>query len=261
MAKFYLSLCLVVLFFCVKAQTTPAPAPPKGNYALAARFSPQKIQKMVFSTTVEPHWLKYSNRFWYVYETPDIKHWYIVDPAKKTKSLMFDNAKLAAEITLIVKDPFDAQHLPIENLKFTKDESSIQFELKSTIDQVKKDRKDKKAADSLEKKTFYFTYNLQTNKLSELKNYDKVKPKPRWASIAPDSSAIIFSRYNNLYWMDKDNYKKALKNEDDSTIVEHQLTKDGVEYYSYGGNDNETNVDMVKNKKQRKPSQVLWSPD
>jgi len=175
---------------------------------------------------------------------------------------MFDNNKLAAEITLIVKDPFDAQHLPIENLKFTKDEKSIQFELKSSIDVIKKDRKDKKAADSLEKKTFYFTYNLLTNSLTELKNYDKVKPKPDWASIAPDSSAILFSKNYNLYWMDKENYKKALKNEDDSTIVEHQLTKDGVKYYEYGGaRENELNTDVEKNKKKRNPSDVLWSPD
>jgi dipeptidyl aminopeptidase/acylaminoacyl peptidase len=259
MVKFYLSLLLSLLFAGAQAQTPVAPV--KANYQLASRFSPKKLQKLVFSTAVEPHWLKYSNRFWYVFENTDIKRWYIVDPAKRVKKLMFDNDKLAAEITLIVKDPFDAQHLPIENLKFTKDESSIQFELKSSIDVVKKDRKDKKAVDSLEKKVFYFTYNLQTNKLTELKNYDKVKPRPTWASIAPDSSAIIFSKKNNLFWMDKENYKKALKNEDDSTIVEHQLTKEGIEYYGYGGNDNETNVDAVKNKNKRKPSQVLWSPD
>ncbi|OCX53796.1 peptidase S9 [Mucilaginibacter sp. PPCGB 2223] len=262
MKKFYLTLLLLPAFLYSRAQTTPASTTAKGNYQLASRFSPKKLQKLVFSTTVDPHWLKLSNKFWYVFENSDIKHWYIVDPVLKTKSLMFDNAKLAAQITLIVKDPFDAQHLPIENLKFTKDEKSIQFELKSSIDVVKKDRKDKKAADSLEKKTFYFTYNLQNNNLTELKNYDKVKPKPDWASIAPDSSAILFSKNYNLYWMDKENYKKALKNEDDSTIVEHQLTKDGVKYYEYGGaRENELNTDVEKNKKKRNPSDVLWSPD
>ncbi|MDB5125493.1 MAG: peptidase [Mucilaginibacter sp.] len=261
MVKFYLSFLFLLLFVGARAQSPANVAPVKANYQLASRFSPKKLQKLVFTTAVEPHWLKYSNRFWYVFENTDIKRWYIVDPVKRVKKLMFDNDKLAAEITLIVKDPFDAQHLPIENLKFTKDESSIQFELKSSIDVVKKDRKDKKAVDSLEKKVFYFTYNLQTNKLTELKNYDKVKPRPTWASIAPDSSATIFSKKNNLFWMDKENYKKALKNEDDSTIVEHQLTKEGIEYYGYGGNDNETNVDALKNKNKRKPSQVLWSPD
>lgn len=263
MKKLYLSILLLLALLQVKSQTTtPASVSAKGNYQLASRFSPKKLQKLVFTTTVDPHWLKLSDRFWYMFENSDIKQWYVVDPVLKTKRLMFDNNKLASEITLIVKDPFDAQHLPIENLKFTKDEKSIQFELKSSIDVVKKDRKDKKAADSLEKKVFYFTYNLQTNSLTELKNYDKVKPKPDWASIAPDSSAILFSKLYNLYWMDKENYKKALKNEDDSTIVEHQLTKDGVQYYQYGGaRENELNTNVEKNKKKRNPSDVLWSPD
>jgi dipeptidyl aminopeptidase/acylaminoacyl peptidase len=265
MKKLYFLLLAAFCCFKANAQTAAAtsnPAPAKGNYLLAARFSPKKIGKMVFSTSVDPHWLKLSDRFWYSYESGEGRKWYIVDPAFKTKKLMFDNAKLAAAITLIVKDPFDAQHLPIENLKFTKDEKSVQFELKSTVDQVKKDRKDKKAADSLEKKTFYFLYDLQTEKVSELKNYEKVKPKPAWASIAPDSSVIIFARKYNLFWMDKANYKKALKNEDDSTVVEHQLTKDGIENYSYGDSDgNETNVEREKNAKKRKPTRVLWSPD
>ena len=263
MRKIYLSLLFLLFIAQTRAQTpVAATVPAKANYLLASKFSPAKIKKMVFSTTVEPHWLKLSNRFWYSYETPDIKNFYIVDAAQKTKKLLFDNAKLAAAITLIVKDPFDAQHIPIDSLKFTKDEKSIQFELKSTVDVLKKERKDKKAADSLQKKTFYFTYNLENNKLAELVNFDKVKAKPKWASIAPDSSAVIFSRNYNLYWMDKENYKKALKNEDDSTIVEHQLTKDGVEYYEYGNRrENETNVDIVKNKKKRNSSDVLWSPD
>jgi dipeptidyl-peptidase-4 len=272
MNKFYLPILFLFAVAQVKAQTpAPAPAPVKANYQLVSRFSPKKLQKIVFSTNVDAHWLKLSNRFWYVYETTDIKNWYLVDPATRSKKIMFDKEKLAAAITLIVKDPFDAQHLPIENLKFTKDEKSIQFELKSSIDQVKKDRKDKKAADSLEKKTFYFTYNLQSDQLAELKNYDKIKPKPMWASIAPDSSAILFSRENNLWWMDKDNYKKAVKDDKDSTIVEHQLTKDGVDYYAYGATrgDDDTEVDVTTAAKRgakaakapRRPSQAVWSPD
>jgi dipeptidyl aminopeptidase/acylaminoacyl peptidase len=268
MHKIYLTLILLFFLFQAKAQT-PVEAPAKANYLLASKFSPEKLKKMVFSTAVDPHWLKLSNRFWYMYETTSIKNWYIVDPATHSKKLLFNNEKLAAQITLIVKDPFDAQHLPIDSLKFTADEKSVHFELKSSIDVVKKDRKDKKAPDSLQKKTFYFTYNLQTNQLSELVNFDKVKPKPRWASIAPDSSAVIFSKNNNLYWMDKENYKKAVKDENDSTVVEHQLTKDGVENYAYGASrddDNELNITTTTRrggsaKSPRRPSQVLWSPD
>lgn len=234
---------------------------PKANYQQASKFSPNKLKKMVYSTSVEPHWLKLTNRFWYAYETPNGKQWYIVDPSAKTKNTLFDTALMAAEITTIIRDPFDAQHLPIENLKFSKDEKSITFELKSTIEELKKDRKDKKAADSLQKKTFYFNYVLSTSKLTALKDSEKPK-RYTWASVAPDSSAIIFSRNYNLYWMDKDNFKKAQKNEEDSTVVEHQLTRDGVKYYAYGADgDGENNEENEKNNKKRRGAYILWSPD
>ncbi len=234
----------------------------KANYQAASRFSPTKLRKIIFSTALDPHWLKLTNRFWYMYETPNGKKWWMVDPISKSKRELFDTDKLAAEITLVIRDPFDAQHLPIENLKFAKDEKNINFEIKSTIEELKKDRKDKKAADSMQKKIFFFNYELATNKLTEVKNYDKPKAKPTWGSVAPDSSAVIFSRNYNLYWMDKANYLKAVKNEDDSTIVEHQLTKNGEKFYSYGSDgDGENNEDVIKNNKKRRGAYVLWSPD
>lgn len=242
------------------------PAQQKGNYAMAARFSPDKISKMLFSTNVDPHWLKLSDRFWYVYETREGKYWYIVDAAKGGKRNLFDNAKLAAEITRIVKDPFDAQHLPIEKLKFIKDENSIQFEVKSTLDVVKKDTAKTKATapkaeTTPEKKIFYFEYNLNTGALAELKDFEKPKERLSWASFSPDKKFVIYSKKNNLYWMDTANYRKAQIKEEDSTIVEYALTTDGVEDYSYGGGGNETNVEKEKNKNKRKPAFVTWSPD
>ncbi|WP_192822185.1 DPP IV N-terminal domain-containing protein [Rufibacter sp. LB8] len=236
--------------------------PAKANYQLASRFSPKKLEKLIFTTSLDPHWLKKTDQFWYQYETSNGKNWYIVDPATKSKRAIFDLDQVAAAITLIVKDPFDAQHLPIENLKFTEDEKSVMFEVKSSVDVVKKDRLDKKAADSLEKKTHYFQYNLANRQVIELTDYNKPKTKPRWAAISPDQQVILFAKNYNLYWMDKVNYEKALKNEKDSTIVENQLTKDGIENYSYGGDANgENNVEKEKNKNNRKPAFVLWSPD
>lgn len=245
--------------FTVTEAVEPAP---KANYQLASRFSPNKLRKIIYSTAVDPHWLKLSNRFWYVYETPGGKEWYIVNPVSRNKSKIFNNDKLAADITTVVRDPFDAQHLPLENFKFSADEKSISFEVRSTVDELKKDRKDKKAADSMQKKIFFFNYDIATQKLTEVPNYSKPKAKPSWGSVAPDSSAIVFSRNYNLYWMDKENYKKAVKNEDDSTIVEHQLTKDGVKFYAYGGgSDDEGDEDNEKNKKKRRGAWVMWSPD
>ncbi|MBL7743650.1 MAG: DPP IV N-terminal domain-containing protein [Chitinophagaceae bacterium] len=257
-----------IILFAVTAIAQPAGK--KANYQLASRFSTTKVNKMVFSTVVDPHWLKKSDRFWYEYETPAGKKWYIVDPVKGEKRAMFDNAVLAAKLTKIVRDPFDAQHLNIDSLRFVKDENWLQFEVKSTEEIIVKDTTAKKDSGSKkqagppkkEKKTFYFEYNINTGELVELNDFKKPKRTPRWASISPDGQTIIFAKKYNLYWMDRANYEKALVNEDDSTIAENQLTTDGVEYFEYGsGGQNETNVDKEKNKDKRKPAFVFWSPD
>ena len=255
----YLSILLLLVSFVGFSQQ-------KANYALAARFSPKKLDKMLFSLSVDPHWLKQSNRFWYIYETSEGKKWILVDPLKNEKKVMFNNDKIAAELTKIIKDPFDGQHLPIDSIKFIKDENWIQFEVKSSIEinkdeEVKKDIKSEKI-----KKIFYFEYNLITEQLNELVGFKKPKRKPNWANISPDEKTIVFGRNYNLYYMDRANYEKALKNEDDSTIVEHVITTDGIQNFSwhsesaYGGG-GETNVDLEKNKNKRKAVNGLWSED
>ncbi|HSJ67092.1 MAG TPA: DPP IV N-terminal domain-containing protein [Anditalea sp.] len=239
----------------------------KGNYELASKFSPDKLKKMIFSTTVDPHWLKKSDRFWYEYETSDGKFYYIVDPAKKSKSNMFDRDKLAAEISKIVKDPFDGQHLDLEDLKFLDDENTIKFRVKSSEQVLKKDwdkikEKNKNAKDSLEKRTYEFHYNLTNQQLTEIEDANKDPERQSWANISPDSSRVVFAKNHNLYWMDKENFLKAVEDEKDSTIVEYQLTKDGEKDYDYGtGGRGEDNVDEEKNKDKRKRAVVLWSDD
>jgi dipeptidyl aminopeptidase/acylaminoacyl peptidase len=258
MRKFLQTLLLLIPFFAISQQ--------KANYTLAARFSPKKLEKMIFSLAVDPHWLKQSNKFWYTYETSEGKQWNIVDPIKNEKKSMFNRDKLAAELTRIIKDPFDGQHLPVDSIKFIKDENWIQFEVKSSIEinkegELKKDEKPEKI-----KKTFYFEYNLLTEQLNELVGFKKPKRKPNWANISPDEKTIVFGRNYNLFYMDKANYEKALKNEDDSTIVEQAISKDGEQNFSwhsesaYGGG-GETNVDIEKNKNKRKAVYALWSED
>jgi dipeptidyl aminopeptidase/acylaminoacyl peptidase len=248
----------------VSAQQVPVT---KANYALAARFSPKKIDKLIFSTSVDPHFLKKSERFWYMYETTEGKKWYIVDPVKAEKKVLFDNADLAAKITRIVKDPFDAQHLAIDSMRFIRDENWIQFEVKSTQEIEKKDSTAKKGTPAVkEKKVFYFEYNLQTTELVELPELKKPKRKPSWANVSPDGNVVVFGRSNNLFWMDKVSYEKALINENDSTIVEKQLTKDGIENFGYFNDNNlsgtgQTDEEKEKDKKKRKGAYVMWSPN
>jgi dipeptidyl-peptidase-4 len=258
MKKLSLLLGAALLFTTLNAQQQVT----KANYAAAARFSPKKIDRLVFSTSVEPHWLKHSDRFWYAFETPAGKNWYIVDPARAEKRLLFNNEKLAAQLTTIVRDPMDAQHLAIDSMRFVRDENWIQFEVKSTEEIERRDTTVKKGTPPVkEKKVYYFEYNINNGQLVQLPDFKKPKRNLRWASISPDGQTVLFMRNYNLFWMDRANYDKALVKEDDSTIVDHQITKDGVEYFAYGSDGNENNIDKEKNRNKRKPSFVYWSPD
>lgn len=246
----------------------------KANYDLASKYSPNQLKKMVHSTNVDAHWLKNSTRFWHTYKTSEGRSYYIVDPAKKTQNLLFDNAKMAADISRLTLDPFDAQNIPIKNLKFSDNEDIITFEIQSKLlDEDKEDdeeddmtedqgKRKKDGKDKVEKKTWYFEYNIKSGKLTKLKDYEKPKDNYDWANISPDGEKVLFSRNHNLFWMDKENYEKALKKEKDSTIVEHQLTWDGEENYSYGsGWRGVDNVEKEKNKEKRQSAWALWSPD
>lgn len=250
---FFLLTSLLIGVICLAQQTPVTTA----NYDLAARFSPKKVGKMVFSTSIQPKWFKNSDKFWYTYQTPQGTFYYIVNPVAETKKQVFDNAKLAAQLTEIVKDPFDSQNIPITNLKL-KDDKKFTFEIKSTIEVDGKDEKTGKP--KKEKKTHGFEYDIQTNTLTEIKDYKAEKPFPKWASVSPDNKYVVFSRDFNLYYMDMDNLEKARKNEDDSTVIEHQLTTVGTKDFGFGsGNSDAYATD--KEKKKRTGANISWSPD
>jgi dipeptidyl aminopeptidase/acylaminoacyl peptidase len=253
---FTLSAILLCWYYQTAAQQNQIPVT-KANYELAARFSPNKTSKMIFSTTVNPQWFKNSDKFWYTYQTPQGKFYYIVDPIAGTKKMIFDNAKLAAQLTEIVKDPFDAQNIPLQKLKLV-DDKKFTFEVKSTQEIDTKDEKTGKPTKG--KKVFGFEYDITSGTLTEVKDYKSEKSYPSWASVSPDKKYVLFSRNFNLYYMDMENLEKARKDEDDSTIVEHQLTTEGTKDYAYGsGNNDIYATDKEKNK--RTGAYVAWSPD
>ncbi|MGH9593007.1 MAG: hypothetical protein ACRD5L_07935, partial [Bryobacteraceae bacterium] len=94
-----------------------APPAVHPNYDLEARFLPSKVGKLVFDTSVSPHWFELSDRFWYSYETTDGTHYWLVNPATKAKTPLWDNAKVAEQLSSLTNFPYDAQHLPVKNVK------------------------------------------------------------------------------------------------------------------------------------------------
>jgi len=253
--------------FGVFAQETPLT---KANFELAAKFSPNRLRKMVFSTGVNPHWLKSGEKFWYTYRTPEGQFYYLVDPVKNTKSKLFDVVKMASNMSRLTGDPFDAQHLYISKLKFINNEKSLQFQVKSKLveeeekdeDGDKQEEKKKKAKKKMVAKVWHFEYALASKKLSLVDDFKKTLEQKKWASVAPNLEYVIFAKQYNLWWMDAENYKKTQKNEKDSTIVEHQLTTDGIEHYCYGDSSyGKTNKEKLENKDKRKDAGVTFSDD
>jgi dipeptidyl aminopeptidase/acylaminoacyl peptidase len=250
--------------------SAPSPTPPPlvPNYDAAAQWTSQKVSKLVFDTSVTPRWLEGNDRFWYSYQTREGRKFFLVDPVKKAKAPLFDPAKMAAALTTITRLPYDAQHLPFTSVRFVKDNTAFEFEVQvpadaslattkpkiTTTDQqaskggdgdVQYDEWDMDgpqqgrggrgaaAGRGPRTKTLHFEYEMATGRVTLLEDYKEEPRTPRWASPSPDEKIIVFARNHNLYMMDAENYEKARKNPNDTSIVETQLTKDGEEYYSF----------------------------
>ncbi len=128
MPRRFAGIMLALLVFSVPAlagdSVTASPAPvKKANYELAAQWTASKIGKLIFDMAVTPHWLDSGDRFWYTFENHQGRKFYMVDPAKKTKALVFDPVKLAAQLTAATGLPYDSQHLPITTIRFVKNDS------------------------------------------------------------------------------------------------------------------------------------------
>ena len=226
------------------------------EYLQAEKFTQEKLDHMLFSTMVDPHWFQKGNNFWFEYKTSEGTFWYVVNPTSRSKKLLFDRDRLAAELTEIVHDPFEARHLPVRNLKAKEDGRTFTFEVVSSQeDKLNKDEKKRK-----EKKVFYFSYDYPTQKLTLLDDDAKEPERLSWASVSPDGKTVVYAKDCNLYRMSIEDYRKAQKDEKDSTIVEIQLTKDGTPDFGYGIPRSILNTDTLCNGKRRR-AWGYWSPD
>ena len=223
------------------------------EYLQAEKFTKSKLSHMLFSTTVDPHWFQKGNSFWFSYKTSEGTFWYVVNPSTRSKEELFDREELAAQLTEIMHDPFEARQLPVRNLKAKEDGRTFTFEVVSSQDE--KNEKGKK-----EKKIYYFSYDFPTRKLTHLEKAEKEPKKLSWASVSPDGKSVVYAKDCNLYRMSIEDYRKAQKDEKDSTIVEIQLTKDGTPDFGYGIPYSTLNTDTLCNGKRRSVWGA-WSPD
>ena len=152
----------------------------------------------------------------------------------------------------ITRDPFEAKHLPLQNLKL-KEDKYFTFDIQST-----RDTKDEDDTTKTVKKVFHFKYDIASKKLEELEKAEKAK-YPRWAVVSPDGTMGVYVKNHDLFWMDSTSLRKAAKDPKDSTLVEHRLTTDGTKDFSWNGNS--YNGDTEADSTARRTVPVVWSPD
>lgn len=197
------SFLLMLMSFTLSSTTSGQ----KANFELAERFTTERMQKMVGSTSVFPRWIEDTNNFWYTYENSEGKNWYFVNAERGNQRLLFDQDELAAKLSEQFERPFNAKDLDLKDFEFDTDKELFTFHVDS----------------------INFEYNLNGNRLIEVDSLQK-EERERWATYSSDSTWIAFAKNHNLYLMKSD----------DADSTEIQLTTDGERWFSYQASQGDT---------------------
>ena len=256
------------------AQTRPQPDDArvtKANWALANRFSTAALRAITYTQAVQPRVLGQSDTMWYNWKDRNGSRFvlFVPSPTGGTKRPLFDAAKLAQQLTLLSKKPYDATNLPFQTVTFLKSHKAFRF----TVDTVR------------------YEWDLTAESLKGLGRPPRTPPADEeratgtqgggaggrggatadFKNYAPDSTAFVFARDHNLFLVEVGK-PDTLK-----------LTSDGVEDYSFGAKDTTENrrqlnalsgggqqqdgetdgqqEDTGNAKEMRVRAAVTWSPD
>lgn len=179
----------------------------KANYELAESFRQiTRVPVMRSSLEVSPRFINGTDRFWYEYRTFEGNNFYLVDPAKKSRTLLFSNTELLMKISEITREAYNHKKLNIM-FDFEKDGETIRFDWERDC----------------------FTYNTRTKELKKVERVRQGGYDPYWKYYSPDSTYMLFAKLHNLYAVG--NPAKGM----DTTEI--QLTRDGERYYSFNRED------------------------
>ena len=203
----------------------------KGNWALANRFTAAALRPITYSQVVQPHFLGKTDSLWYNWRDHNGSRFnlFVPSPTGGRKQLLFEPSKLAEQLTLLTKKPYDATNLPFNTITFLKTHKGFRF----TVD------------------TTRFEWTLATETLKRLGRVVRGAPPAvdeereigggrgggfggggnarEFRAWNPDSSAFVFALSHNLYFVEKGK---------PDTI---KISSDGVADYSFGARDTTEN--------------------
>ncbi len=105
---------------------------PKANWELAEKFSTANLRSRVYTSAVSPRWLGQSDSLCYNWKDHTGSTFFIVQPMTKSKKPLFDQVKLAAQLSDQSHHAHDPQNLPFNAITFSKDHKSFAFNADSS---------------------------------------------------------------------------------------------------------------------------------
>lgn len=156
-------------------------------YRRAEAVLPQHVDELVHGLSVRPQWFKDSSRFWFERTTPEGREYVVVDPVRHSTALLFDHARLRADLSRAIGRDVHAQELRLRGAELDKDQRTLTFTFA----------------------TRRWTMSLDDGSLSE-----RAKDAGKGV-LSPDGRLRAFSRANDLWIAEV------------ATGAERRLTSDG----------------------------------
>ncbi|UOQ99390.1 S9 family peptidase [Hymenobacter sp. 5317J-9] len=113
-------------FFTSAASAQQRPVLTADDYARAERAMSYNTQALIDHSAGQPNWLP-DGRFWYRTLTAQGSEFVLVDPARKTRTAAFDQAKLAAALSAASGKTYEGGRLPFRSISFSPDAKAISF--------------------------------------------------------------------------------------------------------------------------------------
>lgn len=176
-------------------------------YSLRDKYS----SRHVYNGTVTPSWIKGTNKFWYVDESPDGRNYTVIDAEKKSRSAMFDQNSLATELSKATGRDISGKNIRLERLTATQKLDTLRFNYNNRM---------------------WMYVNKKKGSLTDLGAVPVPPERPHWMVVdeekgnwqypSPDGTKKAYVKDNNVYVYDM------------STGKERQLSFDGTlgNYYS-----------------------------
>ncbi|HEX3866760.1 MAG TPA: DPP IV N-terminal domain-containing protein, partial [Gemmatimonadaceae bacterium] len=104
----------------------------KANWELADKFSAASLRSRLYTNSVNPHWLGQSDSLCYDWKDHSGSTFYLVVPTTKTKKPLFDQVKMASQLSDLSHHAHDPQNLPFTSIEFSKDRKTFTFSADSS---------------------------------------------------------------------------------------------------------------------------------